>query len=159
MVRIKNRYLLVNILYPSLENSQEIPYIVALNQPTTNDLTSQALLKGLRSEVLFHFGDYGAGAIADNLSVKYLSPATSTFILRVARAHYKLVWAALTLMNTVPVEEGRRCVFRVVRVSGTIRKIEEEAIRRAQEIIDKARCIESNKNRTFAMSLGLSETG
>lgn len=72
-------------------------------------------------------------------SVKYLSTATSTFILRVSRAHYRVLWAALSLMNSVPVKNGKKCVFRVVRVSGTIRKTEEEAIRRAREMILKAR--------------------
>lgn len=41
-------------------------------------------------------------------------------------------------MNTVPVYNGKHCVYRVVRVSGTIRKAEEEAIRRARELILKA---------------------
>jgi ribonuclease P/MRP protein subunit POP5 len=71
--------------------------------------------------------------------VKYLSPATSTFILRVSRAHYRIAWAALTLMTSIPVNDGKNCVFRVVRISGTIRKAEEEAIRRARELILKAR--------------------
>jgi len=42
-------------------------------------------------------------------------------------------------MTRVPVKDGRKCVFQVVRVSGTIRKAEEEAIRRAREMISKAR--------------------
>ena len=64
--------------------------------------------------------------------MKYLSQATSTFILRISRDHYRLVWAALSFMNHVPVKDGRPCIFRVVRVSGTIRKVEEEAVRRAK---------------------------
>ena len=71
--------------------------------------------------------------------VKYLSPATSTFILRVSRAYYRMAWAALSLMTQIPVKDGRNCVFRVMRVSGTIRKAEEEAIRRARELILKTR--------------------
>ena len=71
--------------------------------------------------------------------VKYLSPATSTFILRVSRAHYRLVWAALAFMSRVPVHGGRPCVFRVVRVSGTVRKVEEEAVRRAKLLVLAAR--------------------
>jgi ribonuclease P/MRP protein subunit POP5 len=71
--------------------------------------------------------------------VKYLSLATSTFILRVSRAYYRIAWAALSLMTQIPVKDGRNCVFRVVRVSGTIRKAEEEAIRRARELILKTR--------------------
>lgn len=46
-----------------------------------------------------------------------------------------MLWAALTLMDHVPVNDGRPCVFRVVRVSGTIRKAEEEAIRQARALI------------------------
>lgn len=42
-------------------------------------------------------------------------------------------------MNAEPVKNGKSCVFRVVRVSGTIRKAEEEGIRRAKEIVIMAR--------------------
>ena len=38
-------------------------------------------------------------------------------------------------MNQIPVKDGRSCIFRVVRVSGTIRKAEEEAIRQAKMLI------------------------
>lgn len=73
--------------------------------------------------------------------VKYLSPATSTFIIRVSRDHYRIAWAALSFMDKVPLpnKNGKNCIFRVVRVSGTIRKAEEEAIRRAREIILRAK--------------------
>lgn len=49
-------------------------------------------------------------------------------------------------MTSVPVKDGKKCVFRVIRVSGTIRKSEQELIRRAQEIIDKARRTIINEN-------------
>jgi ribonuclease P/MRP protein subunit POP5 len=42
-------------------------------------------------------------------------------------------------MNSVPVKDGRPCIYRVVRVSGTIRKAEEEAIIRARVMISRAR--------------------
>jgi ribonuclease P/MRP protein subunit POP5 len=43
-------------------------------------------------------------------------------------------------MNQVPTpsKDGRSCIFRVVRVSGTIRKAEEEAVRRARAIMLRA---------------------
>lgn len=71
MVRLKNRYLLVNILYPELEKSQsnsKVPDTVTINQATSQLLAPQALLKGLRSEISTLFGDYGSGAISDSLS-------------------------------------------------------------------------------------------
>ena len=64
--------------------------------------------------------------------VKYFSNATSTFIIRVSRDHYRLVWAALSFTTKLP-PGAKPCVMRVVRVSGTIRKAEEEAIRRARD--------------------------
>ncbi|KAF6835204.1 Rpp14 family protein [Colletotrichum plurivorum] len=140
MVRIKERYILVNIVYPpepSKDGAAKVPDFVVMHQPTTGQLTPQSLLKALRTEVASLFGDYGSGAIEGNLAVKYLSPATSTFILRVKRAHYRLVWTALTFMDHVPLKngDGKPCIFRVVRVSGTIRKAEEEAIRQARQLV------------------------
>ena len=41
-------------------------------------------------------------------------------------------------MNRIPVKDGRNCVFRVIRVSGTIRKAQEELVRRAREMMLKA---------------------
>jgi ribonuclease P/MRP protein subunit POP5 len=76
--------------------------------------------------------------------VVYFSSATSTAILRVQREHYRLLWAALTLLTSIPLGKGKNdgkvdCVIRVVRVSGTVRKAEEEAIRRAREMMRRAR--------------------
>ena len=71
MVRIKNRYLLVNILYPELDNkppNPKIPDVVSFNQPTTDSLTPQALLKGIKAEVSNLFGDFGSGAIGDSIT-------------------------------------------------------------------------------------------
>jgi ribonuclease P/MRP protein subunit POP5 len=56
-------------------------------------------------------------------------------------------------MNSVPVKNGKRCVFRVVRVSGTIRKAEEEAIRRARELILKARREVSEQSKSTLESI------
>lgn len=38
-------------------------------------------------------------------------------------------------MNSVPIRNGKSCVFRVVHVAGTMRRAEEEAIRRARDLI------------------------
>ncbi|KAI0017502.1 Rpp14/Pop5 family-domain-containing protein [Xylariomycetidae sp. FL0641] len=118
MVRIKERYLLVNILYPSdLGTRPNLPDVVVLNQPTDDQLTPVLLLRGIRAEVAALFGDYGSGAIeGGSLSVKYLSQATSTFILRTSRSSYRYVWSALTCMNCVPTRNGKPCAFRVVHV-------------------------------------------
>ncbi|KAL4996104.1 Rpp14/Pop5 family-domain-containing protein [Aspergillus recurvatus] len=172
MVRVKHRYLLVEILYPDPSSSPSLSLATSLKNhgqqsqlrfhaPTSDALTPSLLAKMVRDEVAQMFGDWGIGRLggvgAGGVSVKYLSPATSTAIIRCPRASYRLVWTALTYISRVPDLSGanggkskrvdlanlsRPCVFRVVRVSGTIKKAEEEAVRRARREIVRLRGME-----------------
>ncbi|KAK2810994.1 hypothetical protein FQN50_002587 [Emmonsiellopsis sp. PD_5] len=174
MVRFKHRYLLIDILYPPSPTSfastakskskskstsidTQTRTHLAIHHPTPDTLTPQALARAVRESVEEMYGDWGVGRLggagAGGLSVKYLSPATSTAILRCPRASYRLVWTALTYMSSLPlprsktpsnttadIDAGVECLFRVVRVSGTMRKAEEEAIGRARrEVVRMAR--------------------
>lgn len=71
MVRIKHRYLLVNILYPELDDeplNPELPDILRFHQPTTDKVQDRDLIRGIKAEADYMFGDYGAGAISDTSS-------------------------------------------------------------------------------------------
>lgn len=146
MVRIKHRYLLVQILYPCSSTAPPkpgVPESILFHAPSAPHITSSTLLHLLRTQISLLFGDYGSGVLAAGLSIKYFSNATSTAIVRCPRAQYRLAWAALTFLTELPAAkkgtaEGVRCVFRVVRVSGTIKKVEEEAVRRARRMISAA---------------------
>ncbi|KAJ5916795.1 hypothetical protein N7504_000810 [Penicillium tannophilum] len=167
MVRLKNRYLLIDILYPDpatwpsttpKSTSTSTSAQLAIHSPTSDALTPGLLAKMIREEVSELYGDCSVGklggASAGGINVKYLSPATSTAILRCPRASFRLVWSALTYMSHVPSTNGdasqkrpnggreRGCVFRVLRVSGTMKKAEEEAIRRARREIVRIRGVE-----------------
>ncbi|EEB08634.1 RNase P and RNase MRP subunit [Schizosaccharomyces japonicus yFS275] len=122
MVRFKSRYLLFEILYPEHKQFHEIPAV-----PSGNQLTSSLLSKQIRAAVHENFGDHGLGSVQSNLSIKYFSPRTSTGILRVARQHYRIAWAALTLIHELL---GQKVVIRVVRTAGTIKRAEMAAIER-----------------------------
>ena len=171
MVRIKYRYLLVHILYPEPDSksrtvyagpAKPLPNLVQFHRPSPDDLTSQLLARSIKDQIALLYGDYGVGLTSNGLNgtvtgignslftltkpsatVKYLSPATSTAIVRCARAHFRLVWAALSFMTELPKiskqASSRPCVMQVVRVSGTIKKVEEEAIRRARIAVLKAK--------------------
>lgn len=65
MVRIKERYLLVNIIYPPDPAKPNLPDLVVRHQPTIEKLSPQALLKGIRTEIASLFGDYGSGALGN----------------------------------------------------------------------------------------------
>ena len=80
MVRIKHRYLLVNILYPDApllspqkpgqphKDVAPLPNVVQFHQPSPNELTPQLLLRTIREQVALTYGDYGAGVTASGLS-------------------------------------------------------------------------------------------
>lgn len=66
MVRVKERYLLVNIVYP--EASQEpaksdLPHILVYNQPTSDSFNARSFTRAIKYEIANLFGDYGAGAV------------------------------------------------------------------------------------------------
>ncbi len=76
MVRIKHRYLLVNILYPDAKHSQlapatkpgdNVPYTVQFRRPSPDQMNGGLLMRLIRDGVVELFGDYGSGKIAGSL--------------------------------------------------------------------------------------------
>lgn len=173
MVRLKHRYLVLQLLYPSTPpasaattNSTASPSVskmavplILLHAPTSNSFDARALLTLLRSQLFSLFGDTGAAAVAASLKVMYFSGATSTAIVRCRREGWRLLWAACAFVREIEVvggrdrtggsargsggggkgKEVRECVVRIVRVSGTVRKCEEEVVRRARAVIGRLR--------------------
>ncbi len=73
MVRIKHRYLLVNILYPADGRSTKpardnLPDVVQFHAPTHNELTAQLLTRAIREQLGLIYGDYGAGVAGGPLA-------------------------------------------------------------------------------------------
>ncbi|KIW00494.1 uncharacterized protein PV09_08015 [Verruconis gallopava] len=145
MVRLKHRYLLVNILYPSngsvLVHAQdeEVNNFLRIHAPSPPKFDERSLVMLIRNSVSEMFGDYGVGKVSGSLKVVYFSAATSSAIIRVSREHVRLVWAALTFVTHLPKAFGTPCVIHVVRNSGTIRLAESEAIKRARDLVRRAR--------------------
>ncbi|KAH6614171.1 Rpp14/Pop5 family-domain-containing protein [Boeremia exigua] len=144
MVRVKFRYLVVNFLYPepSSKSRTALPDLVQIHSPTPDAFNTGALVRLLRDAVEELYGDYGSGMVSSSLKVNYYSPSTSTAIIRCPRDNYEMVWAALTYVTKLP-RIDTPVVCRVLRVSGTIRKAEEEVIRRSQQIVKRAKAWES----------------
>jgi ribonuclease P/MRP protein subunit POP5 len=162
MVRVKNRYLVANILYPAttsaVKDGKPAPSIMQFHAPTPDSLHTGQLIRLIRDGIENLFGDYGMGMVNRTLKggvilpsrqfatilanavsiVIYWSPPTSTAIIRCPREHYQMVWAALTFVTKLPHPNHTPVVIKVVRVSGTIRKAEEEVIRRAKGLIRRA---------------------
>ncbi|KAF3052568.1 hypothetical protein E8E11_007241 [Didymella keratinophila] len=143
MVRVKFRYLVVNFLYPEPTSKQRtpLPALMQIHSPTPDAFNAGALIRLLRDAVEDLYGDYGSGMVSSSLKVNYFSSSTSTAIVRCPRDHYEMVWAALTYVTKLP-KVDIPVVCRVLRVSGTIRKVEEEVIRRSQKIVKRAKGFE-----------------
>jgi len=74
MVRLKHRYLLVNILYPDSDTPTkpatkdgQVPDVVSFRRPSSDKLNAQLLARMIRDGVTELFGDYGSGMIASSL--------------------------------------------------------------------------------------------
>ncbi|KAJ3170681.1 hypothetical protein HDU88_008583 [Geranomyces variabilis] len=123
MVRFKNRFLLFRLHYsddpPTGPASSR--YAAVIDPVIHGGNISSAV----KESILLNFGDYGAGIAATSTAVKYFSPWTNTGVLRCARDHYELVWAALTFVTQL---KGKSCTFRVVHVGGTIKSVQQETL-------------------------------
>lgn len=70
MVRIKERYLLVNIVYPAAAQDPvkaDLPDILLYNQPTTDAFNNRSFVRAIKDGIINLFGDYGAGAVERSL--------------------------------------------------------------------------------------------
>ena len=110
MVKFKSRYILLETTF---EDGNQLKNI---------DVTK--MINFLRKQVQINFGDVGLGKINKNLQVKYINNYTNMLMIRVSREFIKLIWTTLVLTNNF---EGENVRFRVVNVSGTIKKCESYA--------------------------------
>ncbi len=133
MVRYKARYLLCDIITPpdSYTKSSQSPYTIQVHKPIS-ELSHKSILKAVRSSLAINLGAHGAG-LCSNISVKYISPLTSTVIIRVSSDHFRMLWFALSMITEL---EGRGVIIRVKKVSGTIRKCEEFVKQGNKQIVE-----------------------
>lgn len=95
MVRLKHRYLLVNILYPehSKEKAflkdaagEEVPYALQFSRPSDDRIDAKLLGRLIRDGVSDLFGDYGSGMIASSLQGKCNDTRSSKVNLLTSRS-------------------------------------------------------------------------
>lgn len=71
MVRIKERYLLVKLIYPpdvGSKGASKVSSHVVEHQPTIERLTPQLLMAAIFQTVGLLFGDFGRGAVSGHAS-------------------------------------------------------------------------------------------
>lgn len=162
MVRLKQRYILFDILYPpkseaggSKENLEDYinfnksrqNALLTLHRTSPSNINQKSLTQAIRSVIQDHFGDLGAGTAGMQFAIKYFSNKTSTGIIRCGRLSFQMVIAALALMNKIGDED---VIVRCIHVSGTIKKCEEYSIKRNRELMS---VLKSGPNKTDLNSI------
>ncbi|KAF7196726.1 hypothetical protein HII31_02096, partial [Pseudocercospora fuligena] len=74
MVRIKHRYLLMNVLYPqdassAKHNDENLPWSVKFRRPSSDRFEAGFIVRLVRNGVAELFGDYGAGMVSGSLKI------------------------------------------------------------------------------------------
>merc|ERR1711879_212904 len=111
MVRFKNRYLLVELVWG--------------DGMVDSSISSENLKREVKHQIQLNFGDFGVGLIQATLQVKYWNHLTNLCIIRCARDYYKMVWAAVTMISTL---NQRSVLFRLVHLGGSVRSCQKAAI-------------------------------
>ncbi|AOA63331.1 RNase MRP and nuclear RNase P subunit [Komagataella phaffii CBS 7435] len=133
MVRLKNRYILFDILYPQeIDDFSRSKALVAMHKSTSSQVNPQTILIALRNSLKQNFGDHIAGIAGSTAQTKYFSNKTSTGIIRCPRDSFRYTCAALSLITHL---EGQRILIRIVRISGTIRTCERYAVKKNKETL------------------------
>ncbi|KAJ3202546.1 hypothetical protein HDU67_000434 [Dinochytrium kinnereticum] len=130
MVRFKNRYLLFEVTFA--------------DGLIRESLHGGSLASVIKDSLELNFGDFGMGYTAQNFTVKYFSPYTGIGIVRVARDHFKMMWAAMTFVSQI---KGNKCMINVIHVGGTIKQVQLQAIEH-----DKTQILEAVKGKNFEES-------
>ena len=123
----QNRWILVEFI-PVSQGSAQLGKVAS-----KANIDGKTIWAALKQSVLNNFGDTGWGAVGLSLTgeycvafknlnlkdciflVKYFSPTTNLCIIRVARDHHNMAWAAVTLLTTI---EGMRYIPNVIHLSG-----------------------------------------
>lgn len=141
MVRLKSRYILFEVLYPVNANysEEDVPFcsrrqiLLRHHQVSPVDVSIKVLIQEIRRSLQHNFGDYGCGKATSLLQIKYFSNMTSTGILRCHREDSDLLITALTLISKIGTIDN--VIVNPVKVSGTIKKIEDYAGRRSEKLL------------------------
>ncbi|XP_013107034.2 uncharacterized protein LOC106086779 [Stomoxys calcitrans] len=121
MVRIKNRYIVVQIIPKNAE--QKVLY-----------LKEQILAKCLLSHVQKYYGIYGLGLLEHGFRVKYCNERTKIAIFRCSHHSYRFVTSILPLIVSIGDVQAK---FRTIYTGATIMQCNKFIIKHQQTYLDR----------------------
>lgn len=109
MVKFKSRYLLIELHYENESNN------------TVKLFDANQLYNTIIKQVKLYFGDVGSGKIKRNFQVKYSNNFTNLLIMRISRDYLDILFTVLCLTTSI---DNNNLRFKIIKVSGTIKKVE-----------------------------------
>lgn len=119
MVRFKNRYLLLELIWKDIQCDWE--------------LDERGLQHAIRQSMQENFGEVGLGLVGESLTVKYANSDTNLYIVRCNREAHQQVWCAITLIKEI---RQRTVLPRLLNVGGTIRTSKIAALKHSLSILN-----------------------
>ncbi|KAG9455372.1 hypothetical protein H6P81_008276 [Aristolochia fimbriata] len=117
MVAFKNRYMVMEVyLDPNKDLGKDEPIIISQHNVT----------RAIKDSILKNFGECGLASALASLQVKYVNPITKLCIIRISRADYQKVWAAITMVRSIA---SCPVVFNLLDLSGSIRACKVAALK------------------------------
>lgn len=99
MVRVKRRYILLNIKF---KGSQ----------------TQEAIVKEIRSQIAQTYGDFGVACLSRGFSIKKYEPKDGFMIISVRKGVHEMIMSVIPLVVSI---EKVPCCITIIHLSGTIR--------------------------------------
>ncbi|SMN21495.1 similar to Saccharomyces cerevisiae YAL033W POP5 Subunit of both RNase MRP and nuclear RNase P [Maudiozyma saulgeensis] len=157
MVRLKSRYVLFEVIYPSnkLSSNESLENPILIGHKSSPEIISgKLILQEIRRSLQLHLGDYGYGKVNSLLQLKYFSNNTSTGILRCHREDVDLLLVSLFYINKLSnIENDINFIINPVKISGTIKKIEQYAMIRSNRLLESLKKNNNINNDKFKIFL------
>lgn len=99
MVRIKRRYLLLNVKFKGSHNQE-------------------AFIKEIRSHIQQVYGDFGVACLSRGFSIKKYEPRDGYMIISLRKGVHEMVMSTIPLITNV---DNVPCCATIIHLSGTIR--------------------------------------
>lgn len=158
MVRLKQRYILIEILQPPtatadsdiVEGFTESPSraLLGIHRQSPKEINPKSITHTIRQTIQELYGDFGA-SFSTQLNIKYFNNKTSCGIIRCGVQNFQYVLGAITLINNI---SGTPVIIQCSHVSGTIKKCEQFAAhhnRQLMRTVEVYQRLEAGKSNTI----------
>uniref|UniRef100_A0A7S4P3A7 Ribonuclease P/MRP protein subunit POP5 n=1 Tax=Guillardia theta TaxID=55529 RepID=A0A7S4P3A7_GUITH len=91
MVRLKSRYLIVEMIWSSTNQDCACP----------SGVSKGVVMQAVKDSVLRNFGDVGMARLQNRMQIKYFNPLANIFIIRSNRAWHSMLWNAIFFIRHI----------------------------------------------------------